>query len=61
MLGNMGPRNGRIWENIHSLYIKLHNEVQPFFHCFILTHLQLVQNTGIFPATSGSVQPLLTA
>lgn len=31
MLGNMGPRNGWIWENIHPLYIKLHNGVQPFF------------------------------
>ena len=29
MLGNMGPRKVGYWENIHALYIKLNNVLQP--------------------------------
>jgi hypothetical protein len=28
MLGNMGPEEKWIWENIHPLYIKINNEKQ---------------------------------
>jgi len=28
MLGNMGPKEKWIWENIHPLYININNEMQ---------------------------------
>jgi len=33
MLGNMGPKENWIWENIQALYINLNNELQLKYFC----------------------------